>query len=230
MAEYTDIILETTLFQGVDEEGLIKMMDCLTPRIKIFRKSDYIITAGDPLEHIGIILEGVATLSHESFDGNRNVISSLKPGDLFGEMYAFSSQKRWPVTVQADERSKVFFLPRMKIVNNCSRMCPWHHTLIENFLKTISETMLRLHKKVEYLMIKSMRGKISAYLLDQHRLSGALVLTLPLNRNQMADYLNVSRPSMSRELGKMKKEGIIDYHLNTFRIHNLETLIRMSAQ
>ena len=88
---------------------------------------------------------------------------------------------------------------------------------------------MMLNKKVEYLTIKSMRGKISTYLLEQYRREGDVNITLPLNRNELSDFLNVSRPSMSREMSKMKDEGIIDFHLTAVKIRNIEGLKHMSA-
>ena len=96
--------------------------------------------------------------------------------------------------------------------------------MIENFMKVISDNALMLNKKVQYLSIKSIRGKISAYLLEQYKNNKGNTIVLPLKRNELADFLNVSRPSMSRELCKMRDEGIIDFHLSTFKIKDIETL------
>lgn len=88
---------------------------------------------------------------------------------------------------------------------------------------------MMLNKKVEYLTIKSMRGKISTYLLEQYSREGDVTITMPLNRNQLSDFLNVSRPSMSREMSKMRDEGIIVFHLNEVKIMDIESLKHMSA-
>ena len=86
-----------------------------------------------------------------------------------------------------------------------------------------------LNKKVEYLTIKSMRGKISTYLLEQYKRTGDKNIILSLNRNELSDFLNVSRPSMSREMCKMRDEGLIDFHLTEFEILDIESLKKMSA-
>ncbi len=108
----------------------------------------------------------------------------------------------------------------------CAESCPWHKALISNMLKIVSEKALMLNQKVNYLTIKSLRGRISAFLLDHYKKARQTTLTLPLNRNEMADYLNVSRPALSREMGRMKDEGLIDFYLSTFRILDLDALKR----
>ncbi|KJR46208.1 Hcp transcriptional regulator HcpR (Crp/Fnr family) [Desulfosporosinus sp. I2] len=227
--KYLEEVSKTSLFQGIERVDILAMLNCLKPRVCSYNRNDYIVTGGDPYESVGIVLKGAATVSKENAEGNRIVMTLLKQGDIFGEIIAFSSQMNWPATVQAQETCVVLFLPRGKIVGECDRMCSWHRTLIQNFLRVISERAMMLNKKVEYLTIKSMRGKISTYLLEQYRREGDVNITLPLNRNELSDFLNVSRPSMSREMSKMKDEGIIDFHFTAVKIRNIEGLKHMSA-
>ncbi|HWQ43751.1 MAG TPA: Crp/Fnr family transcriptional regulator [Desulfosporosinus sp.] len=219
----------TDLFYGIEKEDIRTMLNCLKPRVCSYNKNEYIVTGGDVYESLGIMLKGEATVIKENAVGNRIVMTLLKQGDIFGEIIAFSSQLTWPATVQAQEICEVLFFPRGGIVSECDRMCPWHRSLIRNFLRIISERALMLNKKIEYLTIKSMRGKISTYLLEQYKRTGDENITLPLNRNELSDFLNVSRPSMSREMCKMRNEGVIDFHLTAFRILDLEALKFMSA-
>ncbi|KUO71073.1 MAG: transcriptional regulator [Desulfosporosinus sp. BRH_c37] len=227
--KYLEEVSKTSLFQGILSKDISTMLNCLKPRVCSYTRNDYIVTGGDVYESIGIVLKGSATVSKENAEGKRTVITLLKQGEIFGEIIAFSSQMIWPATVQAHEACVVLFLPRGKIVGECDRMCSWHRILIQNFLRIISERALMLNKKVEYLTIKSIRGKISTYLLEQYRKSGDVNITLPLNRNELSDFLNVSRPSMSREMSKMREEGIIDFHLTSVKIKDVQGLKQMSV-
>lgn len=226
--KYLQEISEMSLFQGIEKQDIETMLNCLKPRVGCYKRSDYIVTGGDPHESVGIVLKGTATVSKETATGNRIVMTLLKPGDIFGEIVAFSSVKAWPATVQAQEVCEVLFLPKGKIVGECDRMCSWHRILIRNFLRIISERAMMLNKKVEYLTIKSIRGKICTYLLDQFKQSVNRKIVLPLNRNELADYLNVSRPSLSREIAKLRDESVINFHLTTFEILDLQALKYMS--
>lgn len=227
--KYLEDVSKTTLFQGIERDEILAMLNCLKPRVCSYNKNDYIVTGGDAYESVGIVLKGAATVSKENAEGNRIVMTLLKPGDIFGEIIAFSSRMTWPATVQAQEPCVILFLPRGKIVGECDSMCSWHRILIQNFLRIISQRAMMLNKKVEYLTIKSMRGKISTYLVEQYNKVKNVNITLPLNRNELSDFLNVSRPSMSREMSKMKDEGIIDFHLNAVKIMDIEGLKHMSS-
>ncbi len=222
-----DVLAASAFFEGVDRQGLESMLHCLKLKVAAYNKNEYLVMAGEQFEQIGIMLKGTATVSKENAAGDRVVLTVLQPGEIFGEMFAFSDYNEWPVTVQAQESCQVFFLAREKIISDCERMCPWHRLFIKNFLKVISEKALLLHQKVEYLTIKSIRGKISMFLLQEYQKTGEVNLMLTLNRNQLADFLNVSRPSLSRELAELRDAGVIDFHLNTVRILDLEALKRI---
>lgn len=222
--EYSNVLLKSSLFQGINKVGMQDIIHCLNPVIRNYEKSSFITLAGDAFNSIGVILTGEVVVLKESGAGNRTVMALLKPGDIFGEVVAFSRKATWPASIQAQEFSQVLFLSGEKIIGGCESICPWHRTLIRNTLGIISEKALMLNKRVDYLSIKSMREKICTYLLDQVRETGKLSFVLPLKRQELADYLNVSRPSMSREMGRMRDEGIIDYHRSSVTVNNLEAL------
>ena len=221
---YLDIIKKLPLFHDIKEEEILCMLQCLTPKIQSYGKNESIVNSGESIDRFGIILEGEATILKENADGNRVILSIVKKGDLFGEMLVFSSRKIWPVSVRVQSSCKVLFLTNSDLIARCGKMCPWHNTMLQNFIKIISDKALMLNKKVEYLSIKSIRGKIALYLLDQYQNTKSNTITLPLKRNDLAEFLNVSRPSLSRELCEMRDDGIIDFHLSTFKIKDIAAL------
>ena len=221
---YLDIIKKSPLFYDIKEEEILCMMQCLTPKIQSYGKNETIVNSGESIDRFGIVLEGEATVLKENAEGNRVIISIVKKGDLFGEMLVFSSRKIWPMSVRVQNSCKVLFLTNSDLIARCEKMCPWHNALLQNFIKIISDKALILNKKVDYLSIKNIRGKIASYLLDQYQNTKSNTITLPLKRNDLAEFLNVSRPSLSREMCKMRDEGIIDFHLSTFKIKDIEAL------
>lgn len=229
-SQHLEILKKSSLFNGIETLDMKCMLGCLSPMIRSFKRNEIITLAGEPFFGIGLLLEGEATISKETLSGNRVMLNLIRPGEMFGEMIAFSDQSLWPATVQAQTDTKAIFIPRDKIISQCERVCPWHRMLIQNLLRIVSNRALMLNKKLEYLTIRSMRGKISSFLLDQFHQCGQKTFILDMNRNELADFLNVSRPSMSRELGRMRDEGLIDYHLSTVRILNEEALRQSLSQ
>ncbi len=222
--KYINLLGKVVLFKNISSHELSAMILCLNPSVKIYKRNEYITFEGDECKGIGIVLSGKAVVSKENATGNRVMLSVLGPGEIFGEIIAFSNQFTWPASVISQDECEIMFLPREKIIGQCEKVCSWHRTLITNLLGITSQRALMLNKKVEYLTIKSIRGKISTFLLDLYKKTQNNNVMLNMNRNELADFLNVSRPSMSREMCRMRDEGIIDFHLSAIRIKDIEAL------
>ncbi len=226
-SQYLEILSECPLFQGITKENLTMLLDCLQPTVYNYEKDEYIALMGDPYLGLGIIVGGCATISKESAAGNRVFLASLEPGELFGEMVAFSRQAEWPATVQAQQPCTVFYIAQTSITGQCDKTCTWHTVLVENMLRILSSKGLMLNRRVEYLLIKSMRAKLSAFFLEYVNKTGKLSFVLPMNRNQLAEFLNVSRSSMCREMSRMRAEGVLDFHRSAIQIRDLKLLNTM---
>jgi CRP-like cAMP-binding protein len=215
-------ILKSTLFRDINVQELQTMLNCLSPRLQTYDKGELAARWGEPMEGLGILLEGSLSIQKENVDGSRMIMNILEPGELFGEMAVFSEERSWPATIQAQEDSTVLYISADKIVGRCSNSCSFHRQLTSNMLKIVSERALWLNRKVEYLSIKGMREKLCTYFWELYKRNGKLIFLLPMNRNELADFLYVSRPSMSREMCRMRDEGLIDFHLSTIKILNPE--------
>jgi CRP/FNR family transcriptional regulator, dissimilatory nitrate respiration regulator len=199
------------LFRGIGRESLNIMLDCLKPRISRCKQREIIAAYGQPFEGIGIIAGGRVALTKETYTGNRIIMGILEAGDIFGETVAFSDSRVWPMTVIAQEDGILLFLPPDKITGTCSNICASHTALIMNMLKILSNRAAMLDKQIEHLSAKNLRGKISSYLLDLYRQQNSLELIVPMKRHELADYLNIPRPSLSRELAWMQADGLIEF-------------------
>ncbi|MFA9397303.1 MAG: Crp/Fnr family transcriptional regulator [Clostridiaceae bacterium] len=215
---------EIPLFDGIEEQDLKNMLLCINPRIANYKKDEYVVIAGDELNTLGIVLEGEVSIVKENIEGNRMIVTVLGEGDMFGEVAAFSSKKKWPANVVAQKDSKVMFIPPQKIVTQCERACFSHRTLIVNMLKIISDKAIILNKKVEYLAMKSLRGKISHFIFEEYKKNNKVNFKISLSRNELAEFLNVSRPSLSREMCNMRDEGIIDFDKSNIVIKNIQAI------
>ncbi len=222
-SQWIDRLKGIELFQGIDESELGKILTCSNPSIKQYKKKDIITMEHSKFTGIGIVLEGQAMITKDSVAGDRLIISRIKAGDIFGEVAAFVDNK-WLETVIAETHCQILFLSPDRIIGICPHMCTGHRILIQNTLRLVSKKAFVLHKKVEMLSLKTIRNKISTYLLEQYLLKKTPLFEIPLTRNELAEYLNIPRPSLSRELSNMQDEGIIEFHKNSFKILELEIL------
>ncbi|HHV33006.1 MAG: Crp/Fnr family transcriptional regulator [Ruminococcaceae bacterium] len=204
---------------------MIRMLGCLQPRTASYLKGELMTQAGDPIHEIGVVLSGSVAVTKETPLGERIVLSKIPSGGIYGEVIALSGEPSSRATIFAAEACTVLYILPHKILNPCRNVCPWHSTLTENLVHVVADKALFLNRKIDFLVIKSMRGKLCTFLYEYYKKTGNTTFTLPYNRNELADFLNVSRPSMSRELGRMRDEGILTFSGNTFHLVNLTVLI-----
>ncbi len=216
--KYIEIAAKSTLFRGIERSDMPHVMGCLESRILHFNRNEYIARMGSPFSGVYIVMEGETAIVRETYDGSRSVVNLFGVGDVCGEAMAFCGLNRWPMSHQALTDCTVLVVHPERIVDVCERACVFHKTILSNMIRVIARKACDMNRKIEYLMLKTINGKLSKFLLEQKVLNGSSTFHVPMNKEKLADFLNVSRPSMSRELGRLRDEGIIEFHRNTFRI------------
>lgn len=226
--KYFALLADCPLFEGINQHEIKNIVECMSLTVHSYNKNEYLTHGGQDLTEIGIVLSGTVALTKETASGSRVIIGLLGPGDMFGEMAAYSEKSSYPMTVIAHSNCIVIYFPRDKIIGCCEKACVCHKNLILNMLKIVSNKAIMLNKKVDYLAIKTLRAKISTFLFEEYNKRGINTFQLPLNRYELADFLNTSRPSLSRELCKMRDEGLIDFHGPSVKIININALKELS--
>ncbi|MDF2589079.1 MAG: cyclic nucleotide-binding protein [Anaerocolumna sp.] len=216
MGEY-QILEKVSLFQGIQKSEISDVLNCMDSNTKKYSKNQIIVRGGMKMNNLGIILDGSVQVIREDIMGNRMIVASLFSGEIFGETFACAGVDASPVSVIADEDSTILWIALTRIVTPCTTACDFHSQLIMNLLQILAKKNLYLNNKMELLSKRSIREKILSYLAEQANKHKTAVFEIPLNRNEMADYLCIDRSAMSRELSKLKEEGILDYHKNSFR-------------
>jgi len=213
-----DVLVKNQLFKGIHKSEISNVLQCLHSNIKKYRKGDIILLSGTKVQSLGIVLEGSIQIVREDVSGNRMMIASLTKGEIFAETFACGENDVSPVSVYASEITTVLWISIKRIVNPCSMVCNFHSSIIMNLLELMAKKNLYLNQKLELLSKRSIRDKIMLFLELEFNKKGSEVIFLSLNRNELADYLCVDRSALSRELSKLKKEGIIDFNKNQFKL------------
>lgn len=206
------------LFDGISDSQLLMLFGHLLPNIRKYEKDEIIIMEEEQIRYVGIVLEGRVNMIREDLWGETVFITYMKPGELFGETFHIMRQKQSGVTFQAAEKTKVLFLSLNNIMHPCSHNCPFHVHLADNLYDQLGKRNVQFIEKIEVISKPDLRGKILAYLEIQAEKQGSSRIDIPLNREEMAEYLCANRSALSRELAALKDEGVIDYQKNHFRL------------
>ena len=222
MKEYMENLEKSALFKSIQRDNLSAVLKCLGAVLKQYDKNERILNSGDEVIGVGILAKGRAQLIKEDAMGNRNIIGEIEGGELFAESFVCAGIKESPVTVVALESCVVLFIQVNKIIDVCSNECSFHKQIINNLLKIIARKNLNLNRKLDYLSLRTTREKLLEYLNDQQRRARTNPFTIPMNRVQLADYLCVDRSAMSRELGRLRDEGILQFKRSLFYLKDIE--------
>lgn len=212
------IDLSSPLFDGISPEDRVAMLGCIGYHIGTFRKGEILGFENENINHIGIIISGAVDMVKEDIWGNKTLLVRMRKNELFGETFACGSDNSSLVTFLVSENAKILFVPFSRVMRSCTMACAFHHRLIENMVGIIAAKNRDLMRKVEVISQRTIREKLLIYLSIQAQMQDARYFEIPLGRVELAEYLCVDRSALTRELVKMKEEGLIDYDKNCFQI------------
>ena len=215
------ILKNSTLFRGLTDEERKECLRALDSREQYFRKGSVILHAGDKTDRMGMVLSGSVTIESNDAWGNCTVLSHVEAGQFFAETYALLPEEVLLVDVRTNEDSRILFFR----VGNLLRDLPpsaRKEKILKNLLMISSRKNLILSGRSFQTSPKSCRGRLLSYLNAVSLQKQATEFDIPFNRQQLADYLNLERTNMSKELSRMQKEGIIEYRKNHFKLLQTE--------
>lgn len=209
MKKYLEILALCPLFDGISPQNISAMASCLGTRYVRFAKGKVIFAEGDPARQMGLLLSGSAQIVKEDFYGKRTIVARIEPAEMFGESFACAQLAAIPVSVVAAEDSEVLLMDCQRLLTVCSNSCEFHNRLIFNLLKVVATKNLMFNQKIEITSKRTTREKLMTYLNLQAKQHGSNSFTIPYDRQELADYLEVDRSGLSAEISKLRREGVL---------------------
>lgn len=217
-----DVLLlmeQSPLFLGISREDIEKILVCMNAIVKVYKKNDILVGAGENISRTGILLQGKVIVEQVDYWGNRDILREVDVGELFAEAYAILDSTVLPSNVVALQDSVVLSLDADKIIGECHNRCICHRDLKNNLIRMLSAGNRALTQKIRHVSKRTTREKLISYLTAMSVYAADKTFEIPFDRRELADYLAVERSAMCSELSKMKKEGMIDYHKNHFTLY-----------
>ena len=218
MKEFFPALHAAALFSGISDGELATMLSCLGARIDTFPKGSRLLRAGE----VGLVLAGSALIMQEDIWGNRNILSKTGAGQTFADVFACAPGAVLNVSVEAESTMTVMFLHIRRVLSVCPSACSHHSRFIRNLLGELAEKNLRLNEKLTHMGQRTTRAKLMSYFSAEALRRGVYEFDIPFSRQQLADYLGVERSGLSVELGKMRDEGLLDFHKSHFLLKTPE--------
>ncbi|WP_283243166.1 Crp/Fnr family transcriptional regulator [Yeguia hominis] len=211
-------LANTLLFRGMEPSDIDEMLGCLLAKERTYKKGEIIFPEGSPTEQIGVVLTGRVVIELGDVWGNNSVLSSIGPGGVFAEAYACVPGEPLMVNVTAAEDTEALLLNIKRVLEPCSKVCPYHVRLVQNLLALCAGKNLQLSRRVLHTGPKSIRKRLLSFFSECIKRTGSYSFDIPYNRQQLADYLSVERSALSNELSIMQRDGLIRYEKNHFDV------------
>lgn len=208
------VLKGSSLCKNMTDEEISRILSNPCNRVKVYQRGSKIFQEADMPEKVYILLSGCITVAKDTLSGKRLMLTQIdEPGQMFGEVYVFMQRPSYDMYAEASEESAVFVMDgRMFFKEDGEQGAAGSgervfHTLRNNLLIIFAEKAYFMNQKLRILGSTSIREKVVRYLIDRQGQDGRI--KAGLMREEMADYLHIPRPSLSRELGKMRGEGIL---------------------
>ncbi len=218
MINFIPVLKRTKIFSGVGESNVKSMLGCLGARLYKYKKGDYVLRQGEHLNDIMVLVEGNLHIQKDDYWGNRSILGNIAVGEMFGEAYVAPESGTLLNDVVAVEDSSVIFFDVKRIITTCPSACRFHTIVVQNMFFAISEKNRKLVQKIGHMSKRTTREKLISYLSEEAERQNSSRITIPFNRQQLADFLSVDRSAMSNELCKKRDEGMLRFEKNKFEL------------
>lgn len=208
----------SALFTGFTEDEITMVIECLGAQLISFDHGQILMRADSPASVVGLVIHGSVFASTVDEKGTRNLVNAVEAGDVFAEDMLAHEFHHTENTVTGATAGRALLLGMDKIVRAPGPLCHLRSRVVENLFRVISTKNRMLHEKLSMVSRKSLRDRIILFLAEQQRKNASPQFTVVFSRAELADYLNVDRTALSRELMRMKHQGLIDFHRNSFSI------------
>ncbi len=213
-------LCRTPLFQNCTQEEAQAVIDYLGAAVRRYKKGAIIYASGADVDHIGLVLAGMAQIERTDAWGDRVILHAVEPGGVFAVACACIPGQPLLVSVTAYSDCEVLFLDVPKLLYPAATGIDAARNKVVANLLTISARMrLQLVRRSFHTASKTIRGRVMSYLSEQAELQHSSQVTIPFDRQQMADYLELDRSALSKELGRMRRDGLLEFRKNVFTLN-----------
>ena len=200
-----DIIVKNPLFRGISEEEARELFVNRQYQIKHFRPKDIVGIQGETCNHLMIVLDGMVQAQMVDYSGRLIVMAEISAPYAYAAAFIYAEQNELPVTVVAQKESEILFIRKEVFLEILQR----NKQVLHNFLTFISNRSKFLTDKIHFLTFRTIKSKISDFLLKRSNQVNSLVVILDQTQQELADMFGVARPSLARTFKEMENEGLI---------------------
>lgn len=214
------LLKNISLFNQVPEAELQKLLE-QGSQIEAYDKEEIIYLQNEVCDNLDVILRGAVTIQKIDYDGKVMTLSQFRTGEILGENLVFSKQNNFPMTISAKEDTELLHIKKQAILE----LCQINRDFLLNLLESLSGKTLILSERLKS-SAKSIRQILTEFLLIEHYSQGSQKIQLGMSKKELAEKIGIQRSSLSRELNKMRQDGLIEFDAKCITLKDIAKLKR----
>ncbi|WP_294154770.1 Crp/Fnr family transcriptional regulator [uncultured Clostridium sp.] len=218
--EIMDKLKKNEIFNDVEDYKVEKIISELRHISKTYSKDQIIANEGDICTGVGLIVDGVIEIQKIYSSGKHIVVKRMEEGEVFGEAIMYSEDNEYPATIIAASDCRISYINKEDII----KLCLNEEIILRNFIILLSNKIFVLNRKIKTISFKSIRQKVINFILEQVKSQKTTEIKLKLTKEQISSLLGIPRPSLSRELMKLRDDGIIEFDRSNIKVIRIEDL------
>jgi CRP/FNR family transcriptional regulator, dissimilatory nitrate respiration regulator len=217
-------LIDCYFFKNVSASEIENIFKNKHYRIRNFEREQYIVQSGDICNDLPLLISGNVRGEMTDFSGRVVKIEDIKGPAVLASAFIFGQENKYPVDIIANEASTILFVSKESLL----KLFQENPDIMLNFLNDLSNRTQFLTKKIRFLAFKTIRGKLAQYIIGLSVIQKNDIIYIPMTQSKLADFFGVTRPSLNRAIGELKKEKAITADRNQIKILNKQMLINLS--
>lgn len=181
--------------------------------IKEFDHSNVIFNEGEHCTGISFVISGQVLIVTSTYNEKEEIINVINEGEMFGDVLCFSTNPFYLGNVIAKKKTKILYLP----IDNFYKLIKINSNFLVFLLNEISDKTLVIKNQTKLLCHKNIKDRIIYYLNSECKKTKTKEINIS-SVEKLSNILSLPRPSVSRELSKLEREGLIKKEKNTIKI------------
>jgi len=215
------IICSSPIFKGISPSEIETILEKTHHQIRKFKAESLIAFNGDKCTSLNIIVEGSVRGEIEDFKGKTIKIEDINAPDTFAEAFLFASHNNILVNIVTNSETKILTFYKTDLL----KLFQSNQTILENYLKIISDRFIIVTKKIRFLSLKNIKAKLAQYLLQISKEQKNKKIVLNKTQSELAEYFGVTRPSLARSISELNNEKVIYTRGKKIEILNPDKLV-----
>lgn len=213
-----------SFFKGFKTSEIIQLLNTIHYQVRSYEPDNMISYAGDKCEYLSLLLEGSIRGEMCNYNGKNIVISEIHAPDTFAEAFLFADNNKLLINIIAITKVKILVINKNELLKLLNK----NQNFFNNYLNITSNRFVIVSEKLKFLMIKTVKGRLANYILDLEKENkGKISFRLGKTHKELAALFGITRPALTRNLIKLKNDGLLEIKNKEIKIKDREKLIQL---